>query len=611
MICKGYLLILFFRNCRMKGVIKSIVFIFGLMLLSCPNIIGQDFMPEKYRTITYGNFVRSFRFSPNGQYAAVTTGNNAIQLLDEGFNEIWSSAGNIENYAGTPVFSKDEKYLIFSKYASKTDIAVFDIEKNKVVQFMKSQKYNITDVVLSPDGKLLITGGDDRFLKLYFFNDGRLKLIRSLSVDCPKFQYIECVRFSPDGKYIAAAGIGTDIFLFSVNDTSVSPMQTIAFNTWTYSLTFSQDSKYLFSATSDSIYIWKLEKGKFVKAGGVECYGGETNCLQFIPSGDLLLAAKVNSMIHIFSWQDGRLSQYSEMEPHSDCILDISFSTDGLFMATASTDKTVIIWNLDDVTAWETKSGILRKGIKINADTSSYKVEEQGRNYLVLIGINNYTDWPKLNNAVSDAQAVGEILMERYGFDSSSIIRIYDNNATRKNILDRLSDIQQTLGSNDRLLIYYSGHGYYNKQIDEGYWIPYDAKKNEETDYLPNSTLVKYLKAINCRHIFLVVDACFSGSLLSDSHKGYVERVEQFRSRWCLSSGRLELVSDGMSGDHSPFANYFLKFLKENNKKEFPVSELIQYVKVSVSNNSEQTPIGSPLKNVGDEGGEYIFRIAE
>jgi hypothetical protein len=60
---------------------------------------------------------------------------------------------------------------------------------------------------------------------------------------------------------------------------------------------------------------------------------------------------------------------------------------------------------------------------------------------------------------------------------------------------------------------------------------------------------------------------------------------------------------------NSPFAIYFLKFLMENQKHHFPVSELVQYVKTSVPNNAEQTPVGSPLKGVGDEGGEFIFEL--
>ncbi|MFH0893623.1 MAG: hypothetical protein V2A54_04215 [Bacteroidota bacterium] len=243
-----------------------------------------------------------------------------------------------------------------------------------------------------------------------------------------------------------------------------------------------------------------------------------------------------------------------------------------------------------------------------NANTTTTPLV-RGKNFLFIVSVNDYKYWPKLNNAAKDGNDVKTLLTSRYEFDAANVSEIYNTDVTIKNITDKLMQLNTVVGANDNLLIYYSGHGFYNKTLDEGYWVPVDGKKGDETTYLPNSTLLKYLKAFQCRHIFLVADACFSGALFSQGSRGYVENVEQYKSRWALTSGRLEAVSDGSSGTNSPFASYFMKFLRDNNKKEVAVSEIIQYVKTSVANNSEQTPVGSPLKNVGDEGGEFIFRL--
>lgn len=105
----------------------------------------------------------------------------------------------------------------------------------------------------------------------------------------------------------------------------------------------------------------------------------------------------------------------------------------------------------------------------------------------------------------------------------------------------------------------------------------------------------------------MVVDACFSGSLFASSSRGYVENVEKYKSRWALASGRLETVSDGKIGENSPFARVLIDYLENNKKAKLPVSELVQHVKVQVSEINKQTPLGNPLKNMGDEGGEFIF----
>ena len=104
-----------------------------------------------------------------------------------------------------------------------------------------------------------------------------------------------------------------------------------------------------------------------------------------------------------------------------------------------------------------------------------------------------------------------------------------------------------------------------------------------------------------------MADACFSGALFADSRRGYSENVEKFKSRWGLASGRLETVSDGKIGSNSPFAKRVIQFLNDNTKQKFAISELIQYVKTQVAEETNQTPIGNPLKALGDEGGELVF----
>jgi len=99
-------------------------------------------------------------------------------------------------------------------------------------------------------------------------------------------------------------------------------------------------------------------------------------------------------------------------------------------------------------------------------------------------------------------------------------------------------------------------------------------------------------------------------AVLNSPRGGYIEKVEKFKSRWGLASGRLEVVSDDEIGSNSPFARILLNYLRQNPDNEFPVSQLIQDVKIQVSEVSEQTPIGNPLRLSGDEGGKFIFRKA-
>lgn len=231
----------------------------------------------------------------------------------------------------------------------------------------------------------------------------------------------------------------------------------------------------------------------------------------------------------------------------------------------------------------------------------------KAKNYLFVVGVNDYDHWPKLFNAVRDANDVATTLMGAYNFQFDDVIMLKNEQATRSNIYNSLRSLISKVGPKDNLIIYYSGHGHFDELLNEGYWIPVDAKLNTPSDYLSNSDILKVIGSINSQHTFLVADACFSGSLFAEQTRGYVENVEKYRSRWGLASGRLETVSDGGQGANSPFATNFIHFLKTTDKKSFAVSELVQYVKVKVAEVSDQTPLGNPLKGAGDEGGEFVF----
>ena len=64
---------------------------------------------------------------------------------------------------------------------------------------------------------------------------------------------------------------------------------------------------------------------------------------------------------------------------------------------------------------------------------------------------------------------------------------------------------------------------------------------------------------------------------------------------------------DGGKDGHSVFTYYFLKSLNDNKSKYFDASQIYTKIKIPVINNSEQTPKLSPIKNAGDEGGQFIF----
>ncbi len=235
-----------------------------------------------------------------------------------------------------------------------------------------------------------------------------------------------------------------------------------------------------------------------------------------------------------------------------------------------------------------------------------------GHNYLLVIGIDAYQHCPRLYNAVKDARDVMKVLTEQYQFDDAHIITLFNEEATQARILHQLEQLSHQVNEQDSLVVYFSGHGEYNKTIDEGFWIPVDGRLDNHGSFVAFSIFSRYLKAIRSFHTFVVADSCYAGSMFTDrdvrARTLALERRERIPSRWLFTAGRNEVVSDGKPGDNSPFADSLLWHLKNYDQGLLSVRELIQRVVDDVSANVAQIPRGEPIHGVGHRGGEFILR---
>ncbi len=237
------------------------------------------------------------------------------------------------------------------------------------------------------------------------------------------------------------------------------------------------------------------------------------------------------------------------------------------------------------------------------------------RNILYVIGIDLYASayFPKLDNAVRDAQGITELLTKRYEFEIFPD-SLFNSEATKENIYQGFNSLMQEVGPDDNLVIYYSGHGRMHTVGGQGYWVPHEAK-NSIGDFIENSVIKDYIERIKAKHIFLIADSCFSGTFLTRTRGQGSDReystMDSRVSRWMFASGSEETVSDGIKGNHSPFARYLIKCLSVNDNKYMSVHELIRYVSIMTEHNSSQHPNGAPIENIGHDRGQMVFILKE
>lgn len=238
-----------------------------------------------------------------------------------------------------------------------------------------------------------------------------------------------------------------------------------------------------------------------------------------------------------------------------------------------------------------------------------------GQTYLLAVAIDEYQYCTKLSNAVLDVETFIEVLTTRYTIEAAHVTFIKNLEATKRRIEQAFLSLIKTITPRDNLIIYFSGHGRYDKLFG-GNWVPVEAGTSDESwpDYLSNGLIKDYLSRINSFHTFLIADSCFSGSLFIDKSRGKFmdDRRDDEPSRWGLTSGKEEIVSDGEPGHHSPFAAALLDVLCKAEKPP-GVMQICDLVMEKVVANAGQTPMGSPLQIPGHQGGQMVlyFKVDE
>ena len=213
--------------------------------------------------------------------------------------------------------------------------------------------------------------------------------------------------------------------------------------------------------------------------------------------------------------------------------------------------------------------GAQQRGVAVEPRQSPATQLKLGDAYALIIGNNQYKHLPVLQTAVSDAAAVAELLRGRYEFADVQLLL----NATRSDILRALARYRAQLEPTDRLLIYYAGHGLLDREAERGYWLPVDAERDFNADWISNATITDALKAMLARHVMIVADNCYSGTLTPGEDDqararagldgiAWMTRVAAKRARTALTSGGLEPVVDGGCNGHSVFATAFLDVLE-------------------------------------------------
>ncbi len=219
----------------------------------------------------------------------------------------------------------------------------------------------IREVKFSPDGRRAAIACDDGTIRFCDMATGaEMNSLRGHS------DSVAVVAFSPNGKWLVSASKDTIKFWDVAQDTLVKALR-VSMNADIRSVAFHPEGHMLASSSLESaIWLWNLDPPgllrsqlhglmPFVKAVGafdtlkvLRGHRGEVRALAFSPNGKWLASASKDSAISLWNVATG---DTSTLPGHQLEVSTVAFSPDGRTMATGSKDKTIRLWNVQPPSA--------------------------------------------------------------------------------------------------------------------------------------------------------------------------------------------------------------------------------------------------------------------
>ena len=317
-------------------------------LISCTHIVlSQDFSyKEKKELKSYSDYVMQAEFSPFRNYFALTIGDNTIEIFDKNWNKIFTYKGNPDSRAGRFSFSPNERFIAFTKYKNDNDAAIVDLEEYKVVQVLTGHEYHINDITYSNTGKLLATSSQDKTIRLWKLEDGDFKLHQ---VFTDHQNVVNGISFSCNDDYFASCGNDSKLIIRELKGDKYEFLQEFSdFKGYVKDVEFHPLRNELIVVKSDDVRIMEKSGNKFTQKIAYTDVIDVDSKVKYSPTGKYVLFG-YGSRLKIYENTKSGLQETETIYRHREHVFGGTFSHDGKFLVSYSSDKSAVIWEVTGV----------------------------------------------------------------------------------------------------------------------------------------------------------------------------------------------------------------------------------------------------------------------
>jgi hypothetical protein len=251
-------------------------------------------------------------------------------------------------------------------------------------------------------------------------------------------------------------------------------------------------------------------------------------------------------------------------------------------------------------------------------DRNGKQIGLYSESHALIVGVSKYTaGWPQLESVPHEMERV-EKALRKQGFE---VRKVMDPDSDKLfSAFDKFID-DYGFDENNRLLFFYSGHGYTRKQGNKGYLVPTDAPnpRDDERGFYRKSLgmgqILTWSKRIEAKHALFLFDSCFSGTIFKTKalprHPPHISYITSRPVR--------QFISAGSAGEEVPaqsvFAPLVIRALEGkgdlNQDGYVTGTEMGMYLQEKVSlYDTGQHPQYGKIRDVNLDEGDFVFLLA-
>ncbi|MDJ1167843.1 hypothetical protein PMG71_00210 [Roseofilum sp. BLCC_M154] len=304
------------------------------------------------------NVIETVEFISDDQSIITGSRDGVIKRFTFEGNRVPETINDQDNVIYQVSVSHDSRKMVVATSKPTVDIIDLVDQVGNVLTTLEGHTKNIHTVAFSPQEELVVTGSDDKSIKIWNTNGYLIQDIPDAHED-----QIRIIAFHPNGKILGSGGKDNKAKLWDLNGNSLTTLE--GHKSGVIGMDFHPKQDLIATSSVDhTIKLWKSD-GTLIATLDKKQQGHTNwvNRVKFSPDGTLLASASDDSTIKLWNVEDPDNSYLvTTLSLHSNWVRDIDFSRDGRYLVSASADQTVVRWDLEAIATIDNPDLLLRQG---------------------------------------------------------------------------------------------------------------------------------------------------------------------------------------------------------------------------------------------------------